>query len=217
MKKILIIGSLAVLALACQKEPYLAEQDGEYLVYTSPDSGVVFSNFTTYHIPDSVLVVGQDDKPVYSTSDKAMELVELFKSNLNALGYVYTDNVKEADMGVQLTYLIKTERYVHLYDNPYWWLYLPGYWPYYFWGDWFGWYNPHPVRYTLTTNALVGEFVDLLPAAEASDTSEVPLRIVWSTYIGGPATTSLDYNMSEMKDAVNQAFAQSPYLSRTSK
>jgi hypothetical protein len=38
------------------------------------------------------------------------------------------------------------------------------------------------------------------------------LKIIWSCYIGGPASYSINYDVNRMKDSINQAFAQSPYL-----
>jgi hypothetical protein len=66
MKRILFISTLALLALACQKEPYSQDGDGEYLVYTAPAKDVTFSNFRTFDIADSVLVIGQTKNPYYS-------------------------------------------------------------------------------------------------------------------------------------------------------
>jgi hypothetical protein len=42
-----------------------------------------------------------------------------------------------------------------------------------------------------------------------------PLEIVWSCYIGGPASSSINYDVDRMKASIDQAFAQSPYLSPT--
>lgn len=75
MKKILLISSLALLALACHKEPYSQDGDGEYLVYTAPAKDVKFSEFRTFDIADSVLVIGQTKKPYYSKSDNALALI----------------------------------------------------------------------------------------------------------------------------------------------
>ena len=63
MKKILFISALALLAVACQKEPYPQDGDNEYLVYTSPAKDADFSQFTTFDIADSLLVIGQSAKP----------------------------------------------------------------------------------------------------------------------------------------------------------
>jgi hypothetical protein len=114
-------------------------------------------------------------------------------------------------LGIQLTYVEKTERYVQYYDDPYWWLDYPGYWPAGYWGNWTGWYYPYPVTYTYTTNALVADMVDLTEEAREA----TPLKIVWSCYIGGPAGYSVQNDVNRMKAAVDQAFVQSPYLART--
>ena len=58
MKKIIFISALALLAIACHKEPYPPDSDNEYLVYTAPAKGVDFTQYTTFDIPDSLLIIG---------------------------------------------------------------------------------------------------------------------------------------------------------------
>lgn len=210
MKRFLFISTLALLALACQKEPYSQDVDGQYLVYTAPAKDVSFAEFTTFDIADSVLVIGQTDKPFYSKSKNALELVQAFRTNMESLGYVYLPSNPLAQLGIQLTYIENTERYVQYYDDPYWWLDYPGYWPAGSWGDWTGWYYPYPVTYSYTTNALLADMADLTERDK-----DGKLEIVWSCYIGGPASYSLNYDVSRMKDSADQAFAQSPYLKKS--
>jgi hypothetical protein len=95
---------------------------------------------------------------------------------------------------------------------PNWWLDYPGYWPSGYWGDWTGWYYPYPVTYTYTTNALIAEMVDLTAVPAAGESK--PLTIVWSSYIGGPASSSIYVDVRRMRSAIDQAFVQSPYLKR---
>ena len=212
MKKILFFSALALLAVACHKEPYPQDSDAEYLVYTEPAKDVNFSEFQTFDIADSLLVIGQSDKPQYSQSNNALALIQAYRTNMEKLGYIYTPSNPDADLGIQLTYVIKTERYVQYYNgDPYWWLDYPGYWPSGYWGNWTGWYYPYPVTYTYTTNALITDMVDLTPARDG----DTKLKIVWSCYIGGPAGYSVQNDVDRMKESINQAFAQSPYLSRT--
>jgi hypothetical protein len=109
-----------------------------------------------------------------------------------------------------MTYIIKTERYVKFYNDPYWWLDYPGYWPSGYWGSWTGFYYPYPVTYTYTTNALITDMVDLT-GVEKEDT---PLEVVWTSYIGGPAGSSVQGDVARMKTSIGQAFVQSPYLNR---
>ena len=213
MKKILFFSVLALLAVACHKEPYPQDGDAEYLVYTEPAKDVNFADFQTFDIADSLLVIGQSEKPQYSQSNNALALIQAYRTNMEKLGYIYTPSNPDADLGIQLTYIIKTERFVQYYDNdPYWWLDYPGYWPSGYWGNWTGWHYPYPVTYTYTTNALIADMVDL--TVEAKDLT--PLTIVWSCYIGGPAGYSVQDDVNRMKEAVDQAFVQSPYLAKTS-
>ena len=208
MKRLLILSSLALLAIACHKEPYSQDEDGEYLVYTSPAKNVTFADFRTFDIADSVLVIGQKDKPFYSQSDNALALIQAYRTNMEKLGYIYLPSNPAAELGIQLTYIERTERYVQYYDDPYWWLDYPGYWPAGYWGsNWTGWYYPYPVVYSYTTNALITDMVDLTAGEENGK-----LKIIWSCYIGGPASYSINYDVKRMQESIDQAFVQSPYL-----
>lgn len=211
MKKILFISALALLAVACQKEPYPQDGDNEYLVYTSPAKDADFSQYTTFDIADSLLVIGQSAKPEYSQSNNALALIQAFRTNMEKLGYIYTPSNPDAQLGIQLTYMIKTERYVQYYDDPYWWLDYPGYWSPGMWGDWYGFYYPRPMVYSYSTNALLADMVDLT----SEQGSGKALKIIWSSYIGGPAGPSASYDVQRMKNSIDQAFAQSPYLKKT--
>ena len=211
MKKILFFSALALLAVACHKEPYPQDSDAEYLVYTEPAKDVNFADFQTFDIADSLLVIGQSEKPQYSQSNNALALIQAYRTNMEKLGYIYTPSNPDADLGIQLTYIIKTERYLQYYDNdPYWWLDYPGYWPSGYWGNWSGFYYPRPVTYTYTTNALLADIVNLTTEEDGK-----PLEILWTSYIGGAASSSLQNDIKRMEAAVDQAFAQSPYITRT--
>jgi hypothetical protein len=186
--------------------------DNEYLVYTSPSKDVDFSKYMTFDIADSLLVIGEKSKPYYSQSNNALALIQAFRTNMENRGFIYTPSNPDAQLGIQVTYIEETQRYVQYNTDPYWWLGYPGYWPSGYWGNWTGWYYPYPVTYTYTTNALIADMVDLSPVATA-DASK-PLTIIWSSYIGGPASSSIYNDVQRMRVAVNQAFDQSPYLKR---
>ena len=208
MKKILFISAAVLLLAACHKEPYPQDGDNGYLVYTSPGKDVNFKNYKTFDIADSLLIIGEKDKPVYSQSQSALALIQAYRINMEKAGFIYTPSNPDADLGVQLTYVIKTERYVKYYDDPYWWLDYPGYWPAGYWGSWTGYYYPRPVVYTYTSNALLADIVNLTGEQEEGK----PLEVLWTSYIGGPASSSLQQDVQRLTSAVDQAFAQSPYL-----
>ena len=182
MKKILLIPALALLAVACHKEPYI-DSDNEYLVYTSPGKDATFASFTTFDLADSLLVIGQSAKPEYSQSQNALALIQAVRTNMENAGYVYTPDNPDADLGIQMTYVIKTDRYVQYYNDPYWWLNYPGYWSPGYWGNYVGFYYPYPVTYTYSTNALMVDMADLITPKTGTEA----LKVVWSVYIGGPA------------------------------
>ena len=209
MKKILLISAAVMLLAACHKEPYPQDSDNEYLVYTSPSKNVNFSQYQTFDIADSLLVIGQTDKPMYSQSQNALALIQAYRINMEKRGFIYTPSNPDADLGVQLTYVIKTERFVQYYDDPYWWLDYPGYWPSGYWGNWTGFYYPRPVTYTYTTNAFIADIVNLTSEEEGK-----PLEVLWTSYIGGAAGSSVQNDIKKMEAAVDQAFVQSPYLTR---
>lgn len=210
MKKILLIPSLALLAVACHKEPYI-DSDNEYLVYTSPGKDATFASFTTFDLADSLLVIGQSAKPEYSQSQNALALIQAVRTNMENAGYVYTPDNPDADLGIQMTYVIKTDRYVQYYNDPYWWLNYPGYWSPGYWGNYVGFYYPYPVTYTYSTNALMVDMADLTTPKTGTEA----LKVVWSVYIGGPAGSSVASDVEVMKNAIDQAFVQSPYLKKT--
>jgi hypothetical protein len=210
MKKILLIPALALLAVACHKEPYI-DSDNEYLVYTSPGKDATFASFTTFDLADSLLVIGQSAKPEYSQSQNALALIQAVRTNMENAGYIYTPDNPDADLGIQMTYVIKTDRYVQYYNDPYWWLNYPGYWSPGYWGNYVGFYYPYPVTYTYSTNALMVDMADLTTPKTGTEA----LKVVWSVYIGGPAGSSVASDVEVMKNAIDQAFVQSPYLKKT--
>jgi hypothetical protein len=210
MKKILLIPALALLAVACHKEPYI-DSDNEYLVYTSPGKDATFASFTTFDLADSLLVIGQSAKPEYSQSQNAIALIQAVRTNMENAGYIYTPDNPDADLGIQMTYVIKTDRYVQYYNDPYWWLNYPGYWSPGYWGNYVGFYYPYPVTYTYSTNALMVDMADLTTPKTGTEA----LKVVWSVYIGGPAGSSVASDVEVMKKAIDQAFVQSPYLKKT--
>ena len=212
MKKILLISTVLLAAFACQKEPY-ADVDDDYLVYTSPGKNATFASYSTFDLADSLLIIGQSKNPEYSQSNNALALIQAVRTNMENLGYIYTPDNPNADLGIQMTYVVKTERYVQYYNDPYWWLDFPGYWSPGYWGNYTGFYYPYPVTYTYSTNALMIDMVNLT----TPKTGNEALEVVWSAYIGGPSSGNAKYDVDLKKNAINQAYVQSAYLKKSSR
>lgn len=210
MKKILLISAVILAAVACHKEPY-TDSDNEYLVYTTPGKDVNFTSYKTFDLADSLLIIGQSEKPEYSQSNNALALIQTVRTNMEKMGYIYTPSNPNADLGIQMTFVVKTERYVQYYNDPYWWLDYPGYWSPGFWGNYTGFYYRYPVSYTYSTNSLMIDMVDLT----TPKTGNEALEVVWSAFLGGPAGFGPVSDLDKMKTSIDQAFAQSSYLKKT--
>ena len=115
MKKLVYI-LLAVFALtSCREEPDLSELSSDFLVFTNYDKSTEFSNMKNYYMPDSVLVIGNEDKAEYWTGDQAAPYLEAYEENMQSFGYTRVATKAEADQlcsehavfrGVQLSLLV---------------------------------------------------------------------------------------------------------------
>lgn len=54
------------------------------------------------------------------------------------------------------------------------------------------------------------EMLDL----EAEEANGRKLPVIWDSFIGGLLTSDTDLNLERTLDGINQAFAQSPYLTK---
>lgn len=207
MKKFIPI-LLAVFAFtACEKDPDMGKLDDNYLVYTNYDKEANFKEFTTYYLPDKILVIGDKDKPEYLEGQTAQDILAAYEQNMNQRGYTRVDNKDEASLGIQVSYIQSTYYFIG-YNYPQWWWGYPGYWDSYYWGNWNGWYYPYAVTYSYSTNSFLAEMVNL----KAPEGTDKKLPVIWSSYLTGFETGSALVNRTLAVNAVNQSFIQSPYL-----
>ena len=209
MKKFICLGLVAMLALSCYRQPRTQDHDEDYLVYTTPAEAIDFKAFQTYHVPDSLLVAGIEKDPYYVSDKDALSIIETFKGEMENCGYTYVADRSQADLGLQLTYIVYTQYYVEYYD-PYWWWYGPGYWSPSYWGDWYGFYYPSAMMYTTSTNMMISNLLDL--TAVQGENQRLP--VVWNAIMSGPTGSSLKQDLNRLTESIHQAFAQSPYLKR---
>ena len=210
MKK-LIYFLIAVFALtSCREDPDLGDLSSDFLVFTNYDGKADFNRFTRYYMPDSVMVIGDTKDPEYWTGSKAADILKAYEDNMQACGYVRTDDKSEADVGLQISYVQSVAYFVD-YRNPYWWNEYPGYWLPGYWGDWGYWYYPYPVVYSYSVGSLLTEMVDL----STSPSADRKLTVVWNSFLSGLLSGSDAFNMELTVRAINQSFVQSPYLVRS--
>ncbi len=213
MKRLIPI-LLAVFALAsCEKEPDPDKLDNEYLVFTNHDTGAKFTEFSTYYVPDMILIIGDKEQPEYWQDENARQLIAAFVTGMNSAGYTRVTDKAAADLGLQMSYVASTYYFRdYYYDESAWWDYYPGYWyPGYWGGNWGGgWYYPYPITYTISTGSLIGELVNL----HASQGQNATLPILWNAFISGQVGKGGTMNVNRAVTAINQAFKQSAYLKK---
>ena len=210
MKKLIYV-LIAVFALtSCREDPDLGDLSSDFLVFTNYDGKADFNRFTRYYMPDSVMVIGDTKDPEYWTGSKAADILKAYEDNMQACGYVRTDDKSEADVGLQISYVQSVAYFVD-YRNPYWWNEYPGYWLPSYWGDWGYWYYPYPVVYSYSVGSLLTEMVDL----STSPSADRKLTVVWNSFLSGLLSGSDAFNMELTVRAINQSFVQSPYLVRS--
>lgn len=204
MKKYIFFSflTLALLFASCQKDPDTDKLYDDYLVLTNYDSSTDFKDLSTFYVIDSILIIDNKEKPTYWKNDNSKKIINAYNENFTARGYTQAANSDVADMVFQLSY-INTTYYFNNSPGP-WWNSYPGYWN---WGGW-GWYYPFTFYYAYSTGAIVGELVDTrTPRADNK------LPVVWNSYICGLLTGG-NLSYSRTMKAINQAFEQSPYLSK---
>ena len=175
MKKLIYV-LIAVFALtSCREDPDLGDLSSDFLVFTNYDGKADFNRFTRYYMPDSVMVIGDTKDPEYWTGSKAADILKAYEDNMQACGYVRTDDKSEADVGLQISYVQSVAYFVD-YRNPYWWNEYPGYWLPGYWGDWGYWYYPYPVVYSYSVGSLLTEMAQRRPKTDRR-LEQLPERI----------------------------------------
>lgn len=211
IKKLLLLAVVTILAVSCQKDPDWEESDNEYQVLAARDDSADFGNYSNYYIADSILLIGNQEKPTYMNQPTAQKIIDEFVSNMNERGYTQTENKEEADLGLQLSY-VKSTHYLTGYvsTDPYWWWGYPSYWYPLYWGVWGGWSYSFPVYYSYSENSLLAEMIDLnSPQGEDSK-----LPVIWNVYINGGLSGHAMYDSGRMLQGIDRAFEISPYLQK---
>lgn len=68
----------------------------------------------------------------------------------------------------------------------------------------------HSITYSYSTGSLLADLVNL----GAPEGAKEKLPVVWNAYISGLIGSSGSLNVNRATTAINQAFAQSPYLKK---
>lgn len=206
MKKIsfFILATICVFITSCQKDPDTDKLDRNYLVYTNYDIDTDFSAIETFYVIDSILIIGNSEKPTYWKNNNSQQIINAYNDRLESRGYIRVPESGEADVILQLSYINNTYYFTSFGPGP-WWNSYPGYWN---WGGW-GWYYPYTFDYSYSTGSIIAELVNTNAPTAQNDR----LTVIWNAYICGLLNGN-NLSLSRTMSAIDQAFVQSPYLKK---
>ena len=204
-----ILASLTALVVCsvvytgCTKDPVSNLTEEESRIYiTDHDSAVNFSNYSTYSISDSVVVVDNGNANHESNAVDQVYITAV-KKYMNNAGYTLVSKSDNPDLGVDVTHIINTSTGVISYGD--YWDYYGGYWDPYYWGypD-YSYYVPYGYSvYQVKEGALSVDILDLKNAAKNNN-----INVIWTGLIRGSGILNANVADSQVK----ALFDQSSYL-----
>jgi hypothetical protein len=208
MKSSLSILTAAVVLMSCRPEPEAVELVDQMVVSTNYDNAANFPAYATYAIPtDTIGFISEtsaDTIIVASKSSFPKPVLQAINSDLKARGFTKVGRNENPDLGVNVVVVNDFNVFQDVvYPN-----YYGGggyYGGYYGYNSWYGY--PYVQTYAYNTGVLIIEIVDL-----KNMTPENKVKVVWTAYMGDVYST-LDLERQAV-DAIQQAFTQSPYLTR---
>ena len=205
LSRLLIAGMVAGLGAgmtACHKGPLNTLSDADTQVFiTNYDHSVNFSNYKTFSLPDSVVIVSNDgDQTSQTLLDQG--LIEQLAQQLISRGYQRVDQSTKADLGVAAirvdnSYIgVASDPYSSYYSN-YWGFggYGYSYYPYY--PNYYSFYQVNDTYWEL-------QMVDL----KNQNTTSQQLNVIWQAEIRGNGI----FDAASTSNILTSVFNQSSYL-----
>lgn len=199
-----------LLVIGCGSPPPTEELLNQSVVLTKYEPNADFASFHTFYLRPEIRTLGEDGRVDSVDPEKAQPLLDATEHNLIARGYQPVAK-EDAELAVELDYLAIVSTATWCYN---WW--DSGYWGYPSWG-----YYPYYGCGTdvWRSDLLATHIVDLSEAHANPDGGEggagggapLTLSAIWFSGVYGVGLNSRD-----ALDGVNQAFAQSPYLTSAS-
>jgi len=211
----------ALYLASCFSYPDSSERLNDDVVFTGHSKESDFGKFTTFAVDPIVHVatVGDDNKITTSDTDSKYggQVISHVTKLLEDRGFQQVDAAEDPDLGVSVTG-ISGEQSGNV-TGGYWSGYYSSYWGF----PGYSYYYPYSTYYTYQTGTLVIDMADLaggrdlLAAVDpnADDPEPGGLAVVWGmiaykAYVSDDNASRVDAATT----AIDQAFHQSPYLTR---
>lgn len=204
MMKWPLLVAMIITVGSCTKDPLKNMSEDESRIYiTNRDSTINFSNYKTYSIADSVLVIDNGNVVGRQANAWDAQMISALKSAMAARGYVQVDRSQNPDLGINASRVFNTSTNVVDLSN-YWSSYGNYYDPYYWGYGGYDYYYPPVYGYYQSTEAAFS--IDLLDLKNAS--SAQTIKVIWNGLIRGEGI----FNTNNVQSQVQVLFDQSPYL-----
>ncbi len=202
MKRLLLMALPALLLGSCYPAgpEYVDDLD---VVYTTYDEAYDFQAQNTYSMPDKIVVDVEIDRGdttfVYMKDALATPILAAIDARMQAYGWTKTNIINGPDVIISPAAVSSTTYYYSYWYDWYYGGYYGGYW---------GWYYP---PYYSVSSITTGSLVLVMSDPSAADSSPIgKSQAAWFAVANGVATGYGE--VGRVTDAINQAFAQSPYL-----
>lgn len=183
------------------------------IVYTDYDPDFNFSEQNTFAIPDSIVLIDNQSYLAYA-EDSIPETVDpvygdpilnQIRENMLDLGWTEVDRTENPDVVVLVT-ASRTTNLFYNYDWRYWDWYYPGAY------TGFGWYYPGYSPGYVSSYRTGSLMIQMANVANIGVNNNVP--VVWLSVINGVLEGSTENIGNRLRQTIDQAFAQSPYLNQ---
>jgi hypothetical protein len=212
MKKFLFFLFASFITAGCSIAPDIADRVKNMLVQTSAVENINFSNYLSFAIPSDTLgLLSNVSEDTIITGNYARATTEKIIEGMLGGGYDRVGIDEDPDLGINAFILDNQgvfQSYTYGGNFGYPGYFFPGYNGFGGPGGFGGYYGyPLVQNFSYQTGTMVIELVDL-----KNRTPDNKLQVVWVARIGDVYTS--EDPLGNMVKAINQAFEQSPYLSR---
>ena len=183
--------------MSCSKDPISDLSNEESLVYiTNHDQSANFSQYKTFSIVDSVLIV-ENNRAGTSLDDIDRAMLQRLITNMQSMGYKYVSRKDNPDVGINVSWITNT--YLNVYQP------LSSYYG----GYWGGYGYGYPSYYDYYETSESSWMISMLDFKNPKTTaSGKTFNVIWDAQIRGSAIG--DQNLiDKMADSI---FGQSGYL-----
>jgi len=188
-------------ALGCRITPSEEDLLQHMVVQTAFDKNTAFFAYNSFTLSrDTLGLLSTRTADTLILTQYAKQVTDRIINKMTGSGYLFLEKNQFPDLGIA-AYVVEDYNVFQQVNYP---TYYSGYYGYGY-GGYYGY--PYVSTYTSTSTTLVINLIDLKTPGQQG-----MLKVIWKAYIGD-LLQSVD-PVQKVLEAIDQAFAQSPYLHR---